>query len=73
MPINRLLNGSSLEPEVVERLTRAYAFALRKLHLVDRNDPVVDIVARKVIEVGAAGVSDPEEISKTVIKELGFP
>jgi hypothetical protein len=72
MPINRLLNGSGLEPEQVERLNRAYTYALRKLHLVDRNDPVAEIVAKKIIEVGARGMSDPEEISKTAVKQLGL-
>ena len=73
MPINRLLNGSNLGPEEVEKLNRAYTHALRQLHLVDRDDPVADIVARKIIEVGATGISDPKEISKTAIKQLGLP
>jgi hypothetical protein len=42
------------------------------LHLVDRNDPFTEIVARKIIEVGATGVRDPHEISKIAIKRLGF-
>ncbi len=72
MPINRLLNGSSaLGSAEVERRNRAYTYALRSLQLVDRNDPIVDIVARKIIEVGATGVSDPEQISKLAIKQLG--
>ncbi len=73
MPINRSLNGSNLGPEDVERLNRAYTCALRQLRLVDRNDPITDIVAQKVIEVGATGISDPEEISRTAMKQLGLP
>jgi hypothetical protein len=73
MPINRLLKDSKLGPEEVERLNLAYAYALRQLNLVDRNDPVAEIVARKVIEVGAMGFSDPKEISQTAIKKLGVP
>ena len=49
-------------------LTSLYTYALRQLHLVDRNDPIVDIVAKKIIEIGA--ISDPEEISKTAVKQL---
>ena len=70
MPINRLLQGSALGSEEVERLNRAYTHALRSLHLVDRNDPIVDMVAKKIIEVGATGISDPEQISKLAIKQL---
>ena len=71
MPINRLLKDSSLGPEDVARLNRAYTCALRKLHLVDRNDPVAEIVARKIIEIDAIGISDPERICKTAVKQLG--
>jgi hypothetical protein len=55
MPIRRLLKDNGLAgPEDVERLNRAYSYALRSLHLVDRNDPITEIVAKNVIEVGAA-------------------
>lgn len=70
MPINRLLKDGKLEPEEVERLNQAYAFALRSLSLVDRNDPLTELVARKVIEVGAT-LHDPREIAALVIKKIG--
>ena len=41
-------------------LTGAYRHALKSLHLVDRNDP--EIVAKKIIGVGATGVRDPAQI-----------
>ena len=72
MPIRRMLKDNGLAgPEDVERLDRAYSYALRSLHLVDRNDPITEIVAKKVIEVGATGVRDPSEISKIAVKQLG--
>jgi hypothetical protein len=74
MPINRLLKDSKLEPEKVERLNRAYSYALRKLRLVDRDDPIVDIIAKKIIEVGTAtGARDVEQIADAVIEQLGVP
>jgi len=44
---------------------------LRSLGLVDRNDPIAEIVARKIIEIGQTGVRDPADISALAIKELG--
>jgi len=73
MLINRLLNGSKLEPEQVERLIRALSMTLKSLHLVDRDDPVCEIVARKVIEIDKAGTHDPQEIAKLAAKQLGVP
>jgi hypothetical protein len=63
----------NLRPEEVVRLNRAYTYALQKLHLVDRNDPVVDVLAKKIIDVGATGAGDAEEIANTAIKQLGVP
>jgi hypothetical protein len=71
MPIDRLLRDYKIEPEEVERLNRAFTFTLSALYLVDRNDPVCEIVARKVIEIGTSGVDDPQEISRFALKQLG--
>ena len=73
MPINRLFQEGEIKPEEVDRLNRAFTFALKSLHLVDRNDPVCDIVARKVIEIDAAGTHEPKEIAKIAAKQLGIP
>ncbi|MBV8701349.1 hypothetical protein [Bradyrhizobium sp.] len=70
MPINRLLMDGKLAPGEAERLNRALKLVLGTLHLVDRNDPLTDLIAKKVIEVGASGVEDPKEISSIVIKQL---
>ena len=71
MPINRLLMGSKLGPEEVQRLNIAFACALQLLRLTDRNDPICEIVARKVIEVHASGVRDPREIAAAAIGRIG--
>jgi hypothetical protein len=63
MPLNRLLNGKSFGPEEVARLVVAYQATLRALHLVDRNDPITEIVVKKIIEVGQRGIHDPAQIS----------
>jgi hypothetical protein len=71
MPINKLFRDGKVKPEDVERLNRAFTSALLALDLVDRNDPVCEIVARKVIEIDAAGTHDPEEIGALAAKQLG--
>jgi len=72
MPINRLLSNSQLEPDAIENLNRAFKHALRSLHLVDRDDPVTEIVARKIIEIAATGVHDAAEIAEIAVKQLGI-
>jgi len=36
-------------------------------------DPLCEIVARKVIEIDAAGTHEPKEVAKMAVKELGIP
>ena len=73
MTIRRLLKDDKLAgPHEVERLYRAYRNVLRSLHLVDRNDPVAEIVAKTVIGIGATGVCEPSEISKIAVKRLAI-
>jgi hypothetical protein len=72
MPINRLLADSKLGPEEIKRLNAAYTYALRSLSVGDRNDrndPLTEMLARKIIEVGATE-SDPAKISEIAIKQL---
>jgi hypothetical protein len=70
MPINRLLKEGKLKPEEAERLNRAYTYALRSLSLVDRNDPLTEMLARKIIEIGASGVTNPVEISNIAVQKF---
>ena len=73
MPINRLYQQGKIKPEDLERLERAFTLALKALHLVDRNDPVCDIVANKVVEIDKLGIREPREIARLAARELGVP
>ena len=73
MPIRRLLQDRKVEAEEIEILTSAFNHALRSLSLIDRrDDPLADMVARKVIEIGAVEVRNPAEISRMAIEQLGL-
>ncbi len=51
---------------------RAYEITLKTLCLVDRNDPLTEWVARKIIQVSEMGVDNPIQLSERAIKELGL-
>lgn len=70
MTIHRLLKSAALGPEEIERLVTAYELTLRALGLKGRSDPITQLVAEKIIEVGRFGIGDPAEISKAALKEL---
>jgi hypothetical protein len=71
MAIYRLLQNSPLGPEEIAVLTDAYERTLRKLGLVDRNDPITELIAKKVIEMAQRGVREAHQLSDMTIKEMG--
>ena len=71
MPIDRLLKDKRT-PEEIELLNKAFNHALNLLGVVDRNDPLCDMVARKVIEVGRTGISEPREIAEMAVVRIGL-
>jgi hypothetical protein len=70
--IYRLFQNSPLGPEEIERLGSAYELTLKALFLKDRNDPLTELIAKKIIEIGQTGVKEPAEISALTIKGLGI-
>ncbi|WP_454620469.1 hypothetical protein [Bradyrhizobium cenepequi] len=70
MAIYRLLKNYAMEPKEVSRATEAYEQALRILCVKDRDDPLTDMIAKKIIKIAQTGIKDPTEISALAIKEL---
>jgi len=71
MPIQPLLVGSgAFSPEEVVILTTAFEDALRALSLVDRKDPAVTMVAKRVIELAKGGEHDPILLRDAVLKSF---
>ena len=71
MPIDRLLKAGKYTAAEAELLNKAFDLALHAMGLVDRNDPLCDMIARKVIEAGASN-SDPKEIAAMAVARMGL-
>ncbi|MDB5605140.1 MAG: hypothetical protein JWP25_2040 [Bradyrhizobium sp.] len=70
MAISRLLKSSTLEPEEIARLTKAYEQALYTLSVKDRDDPLTEMIAKKIIKIAQAGVHDAAQLSALAVAEL---
>ena len=68
MTIHRLLQNTPLEPKDIGRLVTAYEQTLRALDLKERDDPLTQAVAKKIIEIGQGGIREPEQISQLAIR-----
>jgi hypothetical protein len=73
MPIHRLLQNLSFNQDDIDRLAAAYEEALRALHISDRDDPINQVIAQRIIEGARTGVRDPRDLCKMAIKDLMVP
>ena len=72
MALRHLLQVSTFEPDTITVMTAAYEEALRVLGLADCQDPIAEIVARKIIEVAQTGERDPVRLRRTALDRLGI-
>jgi hypothetical protein len=71
MPIRPLLYGSGVfTPEDIAVITTAFEDTLNALGLVNRQDPVVTIVAKRMLELANGGQRDPILRRDAVLKSL---
>jgi hypothetical protein len=70
MAIYRLMQGSTLGPEELSTLGAAYERTLEALGLSDRNDPMTELVARKLLAIHQTGISDPVGLARQAVQEL---
>lgn len=71
MAVSLILEGRVFEPEEAARLVAAYERALAELHLTNRDDPITELVAKKIVELGATCDGGPETICSAALQELG--
>ena len=62
MPINPLLQGSAFGPEDIKVMSTAFDGALNALGLMDRADPLNELVAKKIIEIAKTGERNPRRL-----------
>jgi len=70
MPIRGALQTRAFGPEDIRIITVAFEDALRELKLVDRSDPLTEIVAKKMIEIADEGERDPIRLKDRTLQAL---
>ena len=70
MAIYRLTQDAGFSPDEIELMASAYEGALLDLELKDRNDPLTELIARRVIEYARRGDRDPATLREHVVKDL---
>ena len=71
MPIRPLLYGSGVfTPEEIAVITTAFEDTLSALGLVNREDPAVHMVAKRIFELASGGEHDPILLRDAVLKSF---
>lgn len=70
MPLTPYLKGGVFQPQQIKAMTTAFEAVCRTLQLVDRDDPLTEIVARRVIDVARTGERDPDRLRELVLMNL---
>lgn len=71
MAMHRMISSRSFGPDVIAAMTAAYELALTNLGMVDRNDPVSELVAKSIINITSTGERDPQKIMQRALQALG--
>jgi hypothetical protein len=71
MAIYRLIANGTFGPEEIKAMTAAYEAALVDLGLVDRDDPITEIVATAIVAVSSRGERDPTTIKDRALSAIG--
>ena len=70
MPIIQLLQGRAFGPEDIKVMSMAFEGALNALGLMDRVDPLNELVAKKIIEIAKTGERNPSRLRDRALKSL---
>ena len=67
VPNYRLLENEPFQPEHVALMGKVFDDILHTLGLVDREDPITKMIAKKVIELAQAGERDPGRLKRLTL------
>ena len=58
------------DPKAIEAMNTAFAATCKSLQLVNRDDPMTQIVARKIIDIARIGERDPQRLHDLALLAL---
>jgi hypothetical protein len=70
MPITPFLDGQKFDPETKRVMGVAFEMTRAAVRLTDRNDPIIEIIAKKIIELAKAGERNADLLCERALKDL---
>jgi hypothetical protein len=72
MTIYKLISNGSFGPDEIKVMTEAYEGALIDLGVVNREDPLTELIAKSIVNVTATGERDPLVVKVRAVNALGI-
>jgi hypothetical protein len=69
MPIRKFIPGATFSPETIKDMTAAFERIRVILNLKSPDDPLVEVVAKKIVSLASQGILDPKEMERRVIAD----
>jgi hypothetical protein len=69
--IYKLIANGAFGPDEIEVMKSAYEAALIDLGIIDRNDPITDLIAKAIVNVTATGERNPQKVMERALNALG--
>jgi hypothetical protein len=73
MTIRKYVSGATFGPESIKDMTTAFERIRTILKLENPDDPLVEVVAKKVISLASQGTFDRKEIERLVMADTKRP
>jgi hypothetical protein len=73
MPITPFLDGHNFNPETKRVMGVAFEITRAAMRLTDRDDPIIEIIAKKIIELAKAGERNPDLLCERALSDLRAP
>jgi hypothetical protein len=70
MPLTPYLKGAVFEPKAIEAMNTAFEAVCKTLQLLNRDDPLTQLVARTIIDVARSGEHEPQRIHDLALLAL---
>ena len=70
MPITPFMSGRAFQPEAIKVMSDMLVRVQDRLGLSDRDDPLNQIVASKIIELAEHGLLDPQTLLQRTLQEF---
>ena len=70
MPIKKYIPDTTFGPETVKDYDDRIRADTKSFEIKDPDDPLIEVVAKKVISLASQGTRDPKEIERLVIADI---